>query len=119
MKSAKFFYRGNKLCFLQSIVNSTLLRLTMSQNKRNNKPSSACLPRLKREIVELYNEPLKGIKVKLHENDITSMCLILTLHQGPFSNLILHCKVKIPDGYPQQAPVITIQTPVKHPNVFE
>ncbi|GBB94308.1 hypothetical protein RclHR1_02330006 [Rhizophagus clarus] len=87
----------------------------MSQNKRNN---SACLPRLKREIVELYNEPLKGIKVKLRDDDITSMCLILTLHQGPYRNLRLHYNVKIPHGYPQEAPVITIQTPVRHPNVF-
>ncbi|CAI2169596.1 852_t:CDS:2 [Funneliformis geosporum] len=79
---------------------------------------SACLPRLKREIVELNNEPLKGIKVKIHDDDITSMCLILTSYQGPFSNLRLHCKVKVPAEYPQKAPKITIQTPVIHPNVF-
>lgn len=87
----------------------------MSQIRKVN---TACLPRLNREIVELYNEPLKGIKVKLHDNDITSMCLILTLHQGPYKNLRLHCNVKIPSDYPQIAPVITIQTPVRHPNVF-
>ncbi|EXX60046.1 uncharacterized protein OCT59_020465 [Rhizophagus irregularis] len=87
----------------------------MSQIRKDN---TACLPRLKREIVELYNEPLKGIKVKLHENDITSMCLILTLHQGPYKNLRLHYNVKIPQGYPQIAPIVTIQTPVRHPNVF-
>ncbi|CAG8585237.1 hypothetical protein GLOIN_2v1788384 [Rhizophagus irregularis DAOM 181602=DAOM 197198] len=87
----------------------------MPQNKKDN---TACLPRLKREIVELYNEPLKGIKVKFHDDDITLMCLILTLHQGPYKNLRLHCNVKIPPGYPQIAPIITILTPVKHPNVF-
>ncbi|CAG8449547.1 14768_t:CDS:2 [Funneliformis mosseae] len=80
---------------------------------------SACLPRLKREIVELNDEPLKGIKVKIHDDDMTSMCLILTSYQGPFSNLRLHCKVKVPEEYPKRAPSITIQTPVKHPNVFD
>ncbi|RIA86406.1 hypothetical protein C1645_779749 [Glomus cerebriforme] len=80
--------------------------------------TSACLPRLRREIIELYNEPLKGIKVKLHENDITSMCLILTFHQGPFCNLRLHFKVKIPSEYPHEPPYISIQTPVSHPNVI-
>src|SRR4051794_1390781 len=92
----------------------------MSQHniKRTSKVPSACLPRLKREIIELYNEPLKGIKVKLHDHDITSMCLILTSYQGPFSNLRLHCKVKVPKDYPKIAPIITIQTPVTHPNVF-
>src|SRR5437763_2261535 len=88
----------------------------MSQNSRN---PSVCLQRLRREIVELYNEPLKGIKVKLHDHDITSMCLILTSYQGPFSNLRLHCKVKVPEGYPQVAPNITIQTQVTHPNISE
>ncbi|CAG8464857.1 4861_t:CDS:1 [Acaulospora colombiana] len=79
--------------------------------------SQARLPRLRRELVELHNESMKGIDVILHE-DITSMCLILTPLQGPFNGLRLHLSVCIPEEYPRLAPQITIQTPVQHPNVF-
>ncbi|KAF0538172.1 ubiquitin-conjugating enzyme family protein [Gigaspora margarita] len=41
------------------------------------------LLRLKRDIIELRNDPLKGIDVIIHD-DITSICLILTPLQGPF-----------------------------------
>ncbi|CAG8545308.1 9891_t:CDS:2, partial [Scutellospora calospora] len=77
----------------------------------------ARLPRLKREIIELRNDPLKGVDVIIHD-DITSMCLILTPLQGPFFGLRLHLTVKIPEEYPRSAPQVSIQTKVKHPNVF-
>ncbi|RIB19876.1 hypothetical protein C2G38_2244895 [Gigaspora rosea] len=78
----------------------------------------ARLPRLKREIIELRNEPLKGIDVIIHD-DITSMCLILTPLQGPFFGLRLHLSVNIPEEYPRIAPKVSIQTAVEHPNVFD
>ncbi|CAG8546188.1 17995_t:CDS:2, partial [Gigaspora margarita] len=88
-----------------------------SHEQSLKKLSQARLPRLKREIIELQNDPLKGIDVIFHD-DITSMCLILTPLQGPFFGLRLHLSVNIPEDYPRIAPKVTIQTAVQHPNVF-
>ncbi|CAG8562417.1 23313_t:CDS:2, partial [Gigaspora rosea] len=87
-----------------------------SHGQSLKKLSQARLPRLKREIIELQNDPLKGIDVIFHD-DITSMCLILTPLQGPFFGLRLHLSVNIPEEYPRIAPKVTIQTAVQHPNV--
>ncbi|RIB20026.1 ubiquitin-conjugating enzyme/RWD-like protein [Gigaspora rosea] len=77
------------------------------------------LLRLKRDIIELRNDPLKGIDVIIHDDDITSMCLILTPLQGPFFGLRLHLSVNIPEEYPRIAPKVSIQTAVEHPNVID
>ncbi|CAG8537984.1 5311_t:CDS:2, partial [Scutellospora calospora] len=91
----------------------------MNSNKQlSEKLPQARLPRLKREIIELRNDPLKGVDVIIHD-DITSMCLILTPLQGPFFGLRLHLTVKIPEEYPRIAPKVSIQTAVEHPNVFD
>ncbi|CAG8454758.1 97_t:CDS:2, partial [Diversispora eburnea] len=88
-------------------------------NSYNSNLPSARLPRLRRELIELHDEPLKGINVIFpHEDDMTIMCLILTPLQGPFHGIRLHLTVNVPENYPQVAPIVSIQTTVKHPNVF-
>ncbi|CAG8582501.1 46024_t:CDS:2 [Gigaspora margarita] len=88
-----------------------------SSGQSLKKLPQAHLAKLKREIIELRNDPLKGINVIIHY-DITSMGLILTPLQGPFFGLRLHLSVNIPEEYPRIASKVSIQTAVEHPNVF-
>lgn len=80
--------------------------------------TKAAMLRLQREIVELEKEPLEGVQYHFRDSDMKHMCLILTPQSGPFRGLRLHLKVRIPDNYPRDPPVVTIQTNVDHPNVM-
>lgn len=69
--------------------------------------------RLLRDIAELRSDPYP--KIALHpRDDLTEACLILTPHQRD----PLHLTIYFGRTYPLQAPRISIQSRVLHPNVF-
>lgn len=69
--------------------------------------------RLLRDVAELQANPYPNILFTSKADDITTACLVLTTERQR-----LHLTVNFPENYPLIAPRITIQTPVKHPNVF-
>lgn len=72
------------------------------------------MQRLRQDIAEVQNVPYPNIAIHLDDNDITQACLILT----PERSSALHLTVRFPVEYPLQAPNVTIQSSVVHPNVF-
>ncbi|KAG8530716.1 uncharacterized protein KY384_004073 [Bacidia gigantensis] len=69
--------------------------------------------RLLHEIKEIESDPYPN--VIFHSNDsVTEACLILT----PDGGCPLHLRMKLAD-YPLKAPVVTIQSQIDHPNVFD
>jgi ubiquitin-protein ligase len=70
--------------------------------------------RLLQDIKELQTKPYPGIALHLRDGDLTQACLILT----PEGNAPLHLTVLFQDRYPIQPPLITIQSKIAHPNIF-
>ncbi|KAH8903624.1 hypothetical protein BR93DRAFT_931194 [Coniochaeta sp. PMI_546] len=70
--------------------------------------------RLLRDIAELQEKPYPNIRLHLHDDNLTTACLILT----PENWKGLHLTVHFGSDYPLKAPQITIQTIIHHPNVF-
>ncbi|XP_002960943.2 uncharacterized protein LOC9641780 [Selaginella moellendorffii] len=74
--------------------------------------------RVQRDLTELTKEPLQGIQVCTYADQLDHMCLVLSPLSGPYAGVNLHLDVRIPADYPHGPPQVTIQTPVRHPNVF-
>lgn len=68
--------------------------------------------RLLRDITEMQQKPYPGIQ--LTPIDLTQACLVLTTEHYP----PLHLSILFGDRYPLDAPRVTIQSRVRHPNVF-
>ncbi|KAL8668866.1 MAG: hypothetical protein Q9168_006525, partial [Polycauliona sp. 1 TL-2023] len=73
---------------------------------------SSLRKRLLRDIAEIQSEPYPCIRFHVHDS-LEEACLILT----PEDSKPLHLKMTLKD-YPLQAPTVTIQSRVRHPNVF-
>lgn len=82
---------------------------------RNPARNPALEKRLLRDITELISKPYPSIRLHIQEHDVTApACLILdTESYGP-----IHLTVHFGNRYPIEPPHITIQSHVKHPNVF-
>lgn len=70
--------------------------------------------RLLRDIAELQTKPYPNITFVPYDNDITKACLILTPNGGS----PLHFTIVFGERYPLQAPKITMQSYVAHPNII-
>ncbi|KAJ6784604.1 hypothetical protein PWT90_10715 [Aphanocladium album] len=68
--------------------------------------------RLLRDITEMQQKPYP--RIRLTPIDLTRACLVLTPENYP----PLHLTILFGDNYPLQAPRITIQSEIRHPNVF-
>jgi ubiquitin-protein ligase len=69
--------------------------------------------RLLRDIAELQAKPYPNISLFPSE-DVTKACLILRPNGGP----PLHLSVDFGSQYPLNAPTVTIQSRLNHPNIF-
>lgn len=69
--------------------------------------------RLLRDIAELQEKPYPNIRLHIDDDDLTTACLILT----PENWRGLHLTVLFRD-YPLHAPQVTIQSQIRHPNVY-
>jgi ubiquitin-protein ligase len=69
--------------------------------------------RLLNDIAEIRQEPYPNIHFHPQDADITKACLILCARDRP-----LHLTVRFPDDYPLRAPVVTMDSDIRHPNVF-
>ncbi|QDS68299.1 hypothetical protein FKW77_010663 [Venturia effusa] len=67
------------------------------------------------DIKEIINNPYPGIELRIQEDNISELCLILT----PPQDKPLHLKVLLGPDYPLSPPKVTIQTPIEHPNIFD
>ncbi|KAK5662301.1 hypothetical protein OQA88_8207 [Cercophora sp. LCS_1] len=70
--------------------------------------------RLLQDIAELQQNPYPNIRLHVDDEDLTRMCLVLS----PEGFKTLHLTVRIHDQYPLSAPDISMDTNVRHPNVF-
>ena len=68
--------------------------------------------RLLRDIAELQNDPYPNIT--LHPRNLSEACLVLT----PQDQDALHLTITFGSEYPLDAPTVSIQSRVSHPNVF-
>ncbi|KAI4271486.1 MAG: hypothetical protein LQ337_005966, partial [Flavoplaca oasis] len=68
--------------------------------------------RLLRDIAELQSEPYPYIEFHVSDS-LEEACLILT----PEGSVPLHLRMLL-HKYPLQAPTVTIQTRIRHPNIF-
>jgi ubiquitin-protein ligase len=67
-----------------------------------------------RDIAELINKPYPGIKLHIKDDNLEQACLTLK----PEGERYLHLRVLFPEDYPLIPPIVTIQSHVVHPNVF-
>ncbi|KAL5402826.1 hypothetical protein PMIN06_010718 [Paraphaeosphaeria minitans] len=82
-------------------------------------PAATAPPALRRrllaDIAEVQQDPYPNVHLYLDDEDITRACLVLT----PPEQKPLHLEIKFPTDYPLQAPYVTIQSHVDHPNIFD
>ncbi|KAI0153043.1 hypothetical protein GGR57DRAFT_154322 [Xylariaceae sp. FL1272] len=70
--------------------------------------------RLLMDIKELVTKPYPRIQLHPCDGDLTTACLVLSPEHYPD----LHLSVKFPDEYPIHAPRVSMNSWIKHPNVF-
>ncbi|KAH3916731.1 hypothetical protein HBH56_062440 [Parastagonospora nodorum] len=70
--------------------------------------------RLLQDIAEIQQDPYPNVHLHFDDADIRKACVILT----PQDQDPLHLTIVFQEDYPLQAPVVTIQTVVVHPNVI-
>lgn len=69
--------------------------------------------RILRDIAELLEKPYQNIRLHVYDDDITTVCLILT----PENWKALHLTVHFPSQYPSEPPSVSIQSKINHPYV--
>jgi ubiquitin-protein ligase len=70
--------------------------------------------RLLKDLAECQEYPYPNVLVHVDGVDISKICLII----APENSQPLHLTVRFPHNYPLQPPKVTIQSDVRHPNVF-
>ncbi|KAL8694918.1 MAG: hypothetical protein Q9218_000489 [Villophora microphyllina] len=70
--------------------------------------------RLLQDISELQKHPYPNISLCMQDDNLQSACLFLT----PDGKEPLHLSIIFGDSFPLKAPTVTIQSRIKHPNVF-
>ena len=70
--------------------------------------------RLLKDIQELTKKPYPNIKLHVHDEDLTQLCLVLS----PKQYRPMHLTVSFKKSYPNRAPTIRMDSTVYHPNVF-
>ncbi|KAJ1567242.1 hypothetical protein HK405_006641 [Cladochytrium tenue] len=78
--------------------------------------------RLMHDIAECMRDPIDGIQLVVHDNNMRKMCAVLTPTDDAYAGIRLHLSVCIRDNYPASSPQaglqISIDTPIPHPNIF-
>lgn len=75
---------------------------------------SALHRRLLNDIAEIQQNPYPNVHLHVDEQDFHKACLILSTEPyGP-----LHLFIEFCNGYPLNAPTVTIQSDIVHPNIY-
>ena len=69
--------------------------------------------RLLHDYAEIQKHPYPNVALKAYEADYHKACLVLGTEGDP-----LHLTIVFRTDYPLAAPQITIDTPIRHPNIF-
>jgi ubiquitin-protein ligase len=77
--------------------------------------STSLYRRLLRDLAELQNNPYPNIALHVHGEDISSVCLVLTVEEYGRD---MHLTVGFPHDYPLRAPKVHMDSNIKHPNIF-
>ncbi|KAF2643770.1 hypothetical protein P280DRAFT_466505 [Massarina eburnea CBS 473.64] len=70
--------------------------------------------RLFNDILEIQHDPYPNVHLHMRDRDITCACLILT----PPNEEPMHLTIQFTNRYPLEAPKISIESYVDHPNVL-
>jgi len=80
----------------------------------------AHLSRINKEIKEFQSEPLNGINLSADDEDIHKWKGQLEGPEGtPYYGYILRVNIVLTQNYPLEAPIVTFEHPVYHPNVSD
>ena len=71
--------------------------------------------RLLQDIAELQSDPYPNIVLCVQDDNLQKACLLLT----PIGKAPLHLTMVFGKDYPLKPPMVSIQTHVEHPNVFD
>ena len=71
--------------------------------------------RLLQDIAELQSDPYPNIVLCVQDDNLQQACLLLT----PIGKAPLHLTMVFGKDYPLKPPVVSIQSHVEHPNVFD
>lgn len=70
--------------------------------------------RLLHDIAELQAKPYPNIALHIHDEDITTACLVL---KAPYYGR-MHLTIDFPSDYPLHSPSVHMDSDIKHPNIF-
>ena len=74
--------------------------------------------RVKKELKALKDEPLEGITLEMDESDMKKWKGTIIGPEGtPYAGYILRVNIKLKENYPLEAPSVSFEHPVYHPNV--
>ncbi|RDW69876.1 hypothetical protein BP6252_08896 [Coleophoma cylindrospora] len=78
--------------------------------------SNALKQRLLHDIAEMQAQPYPNIALHVHDEDITTACLVLTTPDDAYGRI--HLTMNFPSSYPLRAPQVRMDSDVNHPNIF-
>lgn len=74
--------------------------------------------RLRKELKELAKEPLEGITLNVNEDNLKEWHGVIAGPEGtPYYGYELRVKINLKESYPLEAPKVSFEHPVYHPNV--
>ena len=74
--------------------------------------------RVNKELKDLRKEPLEGIHLEVNESDLKKWKGTILGPEGtPYHGYELRVKITLKDNYPLEAPSVSFEHPVYHPNV--
>lgn len=74
--------------------------------------------RIKKEIQELSENPIEGVKLIMNENDMNLWVGEINGPIGtPYEGFVLKTTIKLTNQYPFESPSVTFDHPVFHPNI--
>jgi ubiquitin-conjugating enzyme E2 D/E len=78
------------------------------------------LRRIQKELTDISNKPIDGVKVEpLEDNIFEWTCTIKASPDSPYKNGTFHFKLELPQGFPFKAPDVTFTTKIYHPGINE
>ncbi|RDW80985.1 hypothetical protein BP5796_05683 [Coleophoma crateriformis] len=77
---------------------------------------NALKQRFLHDIAEMQAQPYPNIALHVHDEDITTACLVLTTPDDAYGRI--HLTMDFPSNYPLRAPQVRMDSDVNHPNIF-